>query len=195
VPALVLLVLLFGLPLGLFALAIEDQPAATAPTAADHTDVDRLRELFRRNDPRRFRPGERREVVFTERDMNLALRHGLARTERVQARVGLVSGAAEMAFTVRLPANPLGRFFNLTARVASGAEGLVVERCAAGRVSLPAWLVNPALRLLHRGLLEIENYRIATTAVHDVELRPGALRVDLVWHPELSERLRESGAR
>ena len=193
-PVLLVLLLLFGVPAGLVVLALEDEPAATAPVAAGPDDVGRLRDLARENDPRRFRSGEPRTVVVSERDLNLALAHALRRTAFLAARLGLDAGAADVALTLRMPENPLGRYLNVTGRLAADGGGLAVERASIGRIPVPAALADPLARLAHRALLFSDDYRAVSDAVRSIDLDPETMRVSLVWDETMSGRLRSSGS-
>ncbi len=196
---LLVLVLLVLLPGVLVVLAIEHQPAPRLAPALTVADLDRVKNLLRSNDPRWLRAGQRREVIISQRDMDLALHHLLARLRQapVQAAdIELGDQSAWLQLGLAVPAGPLGNGLNLAVRVAARDGQLALAAARVGRIPIPGWLAQMALTVIEpragqAALIATIRELYATTSGWSIE--PHGVRFSFVARPDLAWRLESRG--
>ncbi len=193
------LALLVLLPLALLVLAIEHAPEAGVPPRITVADLERAKQLLKAYDPRQLAPGETREVAISQRDMDLALPHLVARLRRAPVRavsIELGERAAWLQLGLAVPATALGNAVNIGVRMASHEGKLAVTGARVGRIPVPGWLAQAALglvepRLGHPALIATVRELYATTSAWSI--RPQEVRFTMVARPDLAHRLEARG--
>ena len=173
---------------------IEQRPLVEAAPSAQQDDVERIKSLLYAHDPRYLQSGEVRTITVSGRDLNIALRSLLPLPERQRARVTLQNELGIIHYSLKLPANPLGAYFNLALAVGTSGSELDVQWISAGTLRIPGWAVAPVVavgeHLLERRLLE---YRAAHEALQEISLRPEELAVTYRWDAALMEQIEKRG--
>ncbi len=196
-PRLLLLLLPFlvlGLPALLLVTAVQQEPLVAQDDSMRHEDVGRIKELLEQNDPRDLRDGETRRVEISARDINLLLNQAVSHAKHQALSVKLNPGRVDLDYSLALPANPLGQFLNLSARLEQSGSHLALDRLQFGDTRLPGWLFGPLLTVIDHYLSSrFTEYRDAMTAVQEISVQPQALQIVYEWQAGLAERLQATG--
>jgi len=111
-------------------------------------DVRRAKDLFARYDPRRMKPEEMTAINATAGELNTVIGATLSGLKHVRSHV--IVDRAEVVIDVTLelplPLNPLGRFVNLRAGIATSDHGLDISQFAVGALVFPPQILKPLLR-------------------------------------------------
>ncbi len=150
-----LLVLLFALPLGIllfFAfLAVQNEPLVVETSVPTVESAQRARKLAADVLHTLNSQGESASVAASEDDLNalMTLVHRGAPT--ISGRVTVRPWLLSAGMSVRLPANPLGKYLNVQGELLPDQRGLNIDSMKIGRVDLP----RPLARVLLRGILNL----------------------------------------
>ncbi len=178
---------------------IQSQPAVTAGKKLDYEDVARVRQLIRKNDPRRLKPGDIRNISVTERDLNLFLNYALSQPsgkQKAYAQVNLYQNSLSTEFTYQLPNNPFGDYLNISTALVPMSNRLVVNKLTIGALRIPGWLVNFIVRLAHKLFLNYEQYKNLielADSIKDIQLADNSVSVVYQWQPEVIKNLHAQG--
>ena len=180
-----LLALACALPLvgaGLAALAVSAQPTLPAPARMGGNDFGQVLSLFKRNDPRRARPGTLQAATLGERDLELLLAQGARRLGTdLRAKVALGQGLASLQASVALPTNPFGPWLNLQASLRQTSGLPEVASLRVGAVPVPGWLANWALGRVLASQLPGAQTALALRMVKQVNFVPQWAAVTYAW--------------
>jgi hypothetical protein len=171
-------------------LALADRPTVDRPVAFTPADIERARRIVDQHDSRTMRAGTLRTISLTQEDADLALNYLASRYANGKTRVVLTQGAAAISASIELPANPLGRYLNVSTALRETSALPVVDALRIGRLPVPAWLAN---FLLERAVLLLgtrEDYRIASDIVRQVSISGDRLSVTYVWQANLPDRIK-----
>ncbi|MCZ6829895.1 MAG: hypothetical protein O7F73_09980 [Gammaproteobacteria bacterium] len=187
-------ILLLSAPVLLLLLAVQPLPLVKESGSVEHGDVGRARELLQRHDPRDLEDGEIRPVTVAERDLNLMLGALLPPAAGQRTAVDLDEGSASFYYSLLLPENPVGKYFNLSTHLVQQGDGMRLQSVQFGDTVLPGWLLNPAVLAGDRYLKNrFEEYRGAMAALHEVQLLEDAVHVVYQWDAELAQQIEERG--
>jgi hypothetical protein len=184
---------LVAAPVILIGLGLESYPLVTPTQGLSLRDVDRIKYLLKRNDPRNLRAGEIKTLSISERDLNLLVSYSLSHMNRLDTRIDLHPGSLSAHLTVSLPENPIGSYLNVSVLLSQVSDSLRVEDVQIGRLMMPAWLVNSLLQYLHRFLLRYEEYHDVIKTVNGFRLTENKLLVVYQWQPALARQIRTKG--
>ena len=111
-------------------------------------DVRRAQDLFARYDPRRMKPEEMTAINATAGELNTVIGATLSGLEHVRSHVIVDRAEVVIDATLELPLplNPLGRFVNLRAGIATSDHGLDISQFAVGALVFPPQILKPLLR-------------------------------------------------
>ncbi|MEH6636734.1 MAG: hypothetical protein V7700_14505 [Halioglobus sp.] len=173
---------------------LESRPLVEAAPTVQQDDVERIKSLLYAHDPRGLRDGEVRTITVSQRDLNIALRSLLPLPQRQRAQVSLQDNLGALNYTLQLPANSLGAYFNLALALGISGSELDVLWINAGTFRIPGWAVTPLVavgeHLLERRFAE---YRAAREALQEISLRPGEIAVTYRWDAALVEQIEQRG--
>ena len=190
---LLLTLLVLALPFALAGavfFALEDRPLVARPAALGPAQIERAKRILDDNDPRRSKAGAQRTVSFSQQDLDLLANYFASRYARGGAQIALRPGAATVAATAELPANPAGRFLNVRTTLRDTGTLPRLEGVTVGRLPLPDWLANALLDRAWAKLRENEDVRAAAAAVKKVGIAEGRLELTFEWRADLPDRLR-----
>jgi len=194
-----LIIVILGIPVLFFLFGIQSHPLVTTGKKLDYEAVARVKQLMRKNDPRKLRAGEVRNLTVTERDLNLFLDYALSRTpgdQKLYARVNLFQDYADVQFTLLLPQNPLGKFLNVATSIKPETDHVLVQRLKIGALRIPGWMANSVATLGHKFLLRYEQYRNLIELAHsikNIQIANNAIAVIYQWQPEVIKKIRKQG--
>jgi hypothetical protein len=183
-----LLVALIVAPFVLAFLAIDDHALLTDVPELSSADVFRAKEVLKRSDPRSLADGATATLELPERDLDLVLAYALSRLELGVSRVTLADGAADLAMTLALPDNPIGRYLNVSTRVtAAGQRNLSLDYLKLGRVRIPGWIATWGARQTGKLLRRNDLFDDVWAALDAVEIHPAYASLQYRWQRGLAE--------
>jgi uncharacterized protein YfiM (DUF2279 family) len=157
-------------------------------------DVERIKALLYQHDPRDLRDGETRTLTVSERDLNLGLDAVLPLPQWQRSGLALSNGLGTVNYSLKLPANPLGAYFNLSVSVREEAGELALEHAQVGELNLPGWSLAPLVFFADRALKNrFVEYKGAREALQQVSLQPGEVSVTYEWDKQLAKQLEQRG--
>ncbi len=166
-------------------LMLDSAPAIEPPAALHHADLAGIKSLFQKHDPRRQTPNVVQSIRLDEADLNRLLNYAveLRRVSGIAAE--LTPGLATLSATLTVPANPFGRYLNISAEVAEAPDGIQIQSLQLGSLPLPGALANWAARQLHALLRRDDTYAAMADAFSQVSFEENQATLDYRWHPEL----------
>ncbi len=182
-------VLALGLAAVALALAWESAPRIRGVPVSRAQPLLQLRELARRNDPRRARPGQLYVVHASPAELELLVGHAAAALGgAAQARLG--DGRLTVDASLPLRALPGGGWANLHVAFADGATLPDIESLAVGRLVLPSWAARPLVELLARVVDPGggDNPPLRSLA-RGVRLTPERAQLVYEWRADVPQRL------
>jgi len=128
-------------------------------------------------------------IQLDESELNRVLNYAveLPRVSGIAAE--LTPGLATINATLSVPANPFGRYLNVTAEVAEAPGGIQIQSLQLGSLPLPGALADWVARLFHHQLLRDQTYAAMADAFSRVEFGENQATLDYRWNPELLTRL------
>lgn len=191
----ILVLLVVGTPLaivGLFAAALEDQPALVRKVEITPEQTERAKRLLKSHDPRAMPAGVVRTFSVSADDLDLGLNF-LVSQRGGASKTALSAGAAMIWLTMPVPNNPFGTYVNVEAVIHQTAGWPEFDRLRIGRVVVPGFAAN---WLLQRTLIRLEETAHvdvpATDVLKSVRMEPGFVQVEYQWREDLPERLRSA---
>lgn len=186
--------LVMGLLLGLAAavyFAVDRQPLVTTQVHFTPEHIARAKLLFTRNDPRQLRQGEVRTITVSQEDLDLALNYAASRLGQGAASAVLQDGAVTVRLSVKLPSNPLGNYFNLTAVLVDAQDLPRLDELRLGHLPIPRKLAEWVLRQsVARTPGSAEYVSALRQVLKQVVLRKNQLQVVYQWNDQLPDQLR-----
>lgn len=171
-------------------LAIDNDPLIERRAALSAEQVGRAKRLLDRNDPRHLRHGERRAMVLNQEDVDAAVNYVVHQAVGGSARIVLQPGFADLALTVPLPSNPLGRYANVRLEVMETGRLPRLQSLSIGKLSLPGPVRDIILvHGLKRAGLE-DKAAILARMIPQVSFGPHSMRVLYEWQDGAAERLK-----
>jgi len=189
----VLLSLLAGLVV-LPWLLLDSAPAIEPPSEFRRTDLAWVKSLFQKHDPRRQTPDMVHSIQLDEAELNRLLNYAVELQQVSGISAELTPGLATLTATLAVPANPYGRYLNLTAEVAEVPGGIRIQSLRLGSLPLPGVLADWMARLTHRWLLRDETYATLADAFAQISFDENLATLDYQWHPELLLQIERKSA-
>ena len=175
-------------------LILENKPAIEPPAEFHRTDLAWIKSLFQKHDPRSQTPDMVYSIQLDETELNRLLNYAveLHRVSGIAAE--LTPGLATLTATLTMPANPFGRFLNITADVADVPGGIRIQSLQLGNLPLPGFLADWTARLVHTWLRRDPTYAALVDAFSRVSFRENQATLDYRWQPELLTRIERKSA-
>jgi len=146
--AVLFLILLSGVAgLGYLAVqSIEDSPLVTEQSTIANTEqARRVKNLMQRFEAGARTNKSRAELSVTEQDLEGLLAFAARGVPNARADAQISERGLEARLTIELPANPIGRYFNLSFGLLPSEQGLVLSHFSLGGASLPPDLLLPVI--------------------------------------------------
>ncbi len=181
--------LLLTLGLGL-ALSLQRLPLLAVAAELQPTDIKQAKDFLRRNDPRQLETGAPRLLNLREKELNLMLGQAAKLYARAAVRVQLRPGSAMLLASYPLP--KLGAWINVDAELQDSSGLPEFTRLHIGRLPVPAWLANLALRAALQRLPAALEMHWAEDMVERVGFGAELLQVKYRWHKDSMARVMSS---
>lgn len=146
--AIFLLILLSGVAgLGYLAFVVlEKTPLVTNRSAvATSQHAERVKYLIERYQAGATQGGSEAELRVTERDLESLLAFAARGVPAARADAQISAQGLEARMTIGLPANPLGRYLNLSFGLLPSEQGVLLRHVTIGGASFPPGLLLPLL--------------------------------------------------
>ncbi len=170
--------------------AIEGQPNTPAAPVVSEADLTRAMLLMQAHDPRDQLPGITRLLALNERDLALLMAQVSRRLGPARTQARLHAGSARLQASLALPPNPFGAWLNLELLLSQRATGVPgIDRLRLGHLSLPGWLVAPALTPVVTLLGLQAQSHAGLRVISHVALAPGVLMLAYAWPDDLQTTL------
>jgi hypothetical protein len=167
-------------------------PLLTINSAVSATDIERVKRLVERHDPRKAREGVMRAIVLSQQDIDLLFNYTANHFRKASTRVVLQPGAAVVQASLEVPESPFGRWLNVEARLRE-TDGLpFIDHLKIGGLPVPDFFAGLALRSLMGQLNSTDQGRIASDMVKRVALYEGRVQVVYEWRDDIPDRVRAS---
>ena len=124
---------------------LEDTPMVTESAEVSVRDIQSAKDFLKQYDPRNLPDGRITTITANQGQINTALAAALSAVPQFKARIvpsrfGLLAAITGEA---PLPANPFGRYLNISMLVESSTEGLKIGRLSIGEIEIPTVIVRP----------------------------------------------------
>ncbi|MCV2370675.1 hypothetical protein [Roseateles oligotrophus] len=193
--------ILLGLSLGILLLlgsvvALSLQATALIAVAPElrPADIKQAKDFLRRNDPRQLDSDAQRLLNLREQELNLMLGQAAKLYAHAAAQVQLRPGRA--VFRASFPLPKLAVWLNIDAELQDGDGMPEITRLRIGRLPVPAWLANLAMRRAVQQLPAALDLQLAEASVLDMVERVGfgaeLLHVKYRWKKDSMERVMSS---
>jgi hypothetical protein len=128
-------------------------------------------------------------IQLDESELNRVLNYAveLPRVSGIAAE--LTPGLATLNATLTVPANPFGRYLNITAEVAEAPGGIHIQSLQLGDLPLPGALADWIARRFHQRFLQDQTYAAMADAFSRVKFDENQATLDYRWNPQLLTRL------
>jgi len=191
---LLLVALFIATPLALLlliaCLAVEDEPLVVESSVPTVESALRARNLAKAVLDTLNSRRETAAISASEDDLNALMTLVRRGAPGVSGRVRVKPWLLSVKASVRLPANPLGRYLNLQGEVLPDPRGLNIDTMQIGRLELPRRLTQALLRgILNFGLGNGEGTALLSS-VRSVSFSGTSVTVVLGSVPQLKERLK-----
>jgi hypothetical protein len=187
------LLLALVLPAAVLIAGLEAEPLVPLKVKTTPEDVARAKALVKQSDPRGRSAGELRTLELQERDVAFVLDYVAGQLLPAAATVDLHSAGATVSLSVRIPENPLGRYFNLVVEVAQVAGGLEVEGLRFGDYAVPRVFAKGVGWLAREAVARDDTARALLASVNGFRITDDRLVLVYQWQPDLLDRAKSKG--
>lgn len=187
---LLLLVLAAG---GLFLAALEAQPLVARSATISPLSIAQARWLLQRNDPRRLRQGDLRQVAIPASLLDESANYAATRFLRGRAAFTLGEDGAELRYTLQLPDLPWGeRSLNLRLGLVEQEGSPAIATLRLGQLPVPPALAESLLGIAVRLAGREREWQLGRKAIQNVSFQNAAQRVIVTyaWEPALLDSAR-----
>jgi hypothetical protein len=185
-----LLITPLGLLLLLACLVVEREPLIVETAVPTVDSALRARNLARNVLDTLNSQQERAAITASEDDLNALMTLVGRGEQRFAGRVRVTPGIMFVRVSVRLPANPLGRYLNLRGELLPDERGLNINLVKIGKLGFPRALSTALLKgLLNLGLGNSEGSALMAS-VQSLALTRDTVTLNLRSVPQLKERLK-----
>jgi hypothetical protein len=175
-------------------LMLDEAPAIEPPSEFRRTDLAWVKALFQKHDPRHQTPDVIQTIQLDEAELNRLLNYAVELRQVSGIAAELTPGLATLTATLTVPANPFGRYLNISAEVAEAPGGIRIQGLQLGSLPLPGLVADWTARLAHRWLRRDETYATLADAFSQVNFDENQATLDYRWHPELLTQLERKSA-
>jgi hypothetical protein len=197
--ALLFLAGLIVFPVILLFFVMEDTALVSRHQRFSLDNVQRVRTLINANTPAKVNKRQISTITLPEKDLDLLLNYGILHGlgyERLFTEIELPDDRIRLSVTFDLPATPLGRYLNFFISLKKNGALMDIEGLKAGRLSVPAIFIHPALGAMNHVLSYSGLYADLTRHAHrikDIAIEKGRLTLVYEWDPEALGLIHEKG--
>ncbi len=182
-----LLSLLLGLAGGLF-LCVDNQPLLVNRATMTAENIERAKQVFTQNDPRRLRTGSIVKVRLEQDDLTLALNYFANQYANAVAGLQIEAGQILIKSTLNLPENPFGKFLNVQVALQQTDNLPQISYLQLGKLKLPALVAE---LIFKSGLSIVQpslDFQTLIDQVRRVRFEHRRLMITYQWQTNLPEK-------
>ena len=157
-------------------------------------DVKKAREILARHDPRKLRSGSVNRLKLDEQSLSLLGTYGLQSLDPILASSGMLAKLQDnnmlLSFSIRLPDNPLGSYFNTQFALSKLNNRLVLRDLIIGNLAVPDWLAGHIPTVAEKSLSQSEIWQMGQAALVDYSFSSRELIIDYRWQSEWEQLAR-----
>lgn len=187
--------LLFGVPLLLAVMAVENGPLVIETSVPTVDSAQRAKSLAKAVLGALNGQRKTTSIAASEEELNAVMTLIRRGVPRVAARAGVRPGGLALQASFRLPSNPLGRYLNLQGVLLPGQGGIHLDSVKIGRVRLPRRPAQALLRGTLNQLLGNDEGTALLNSVQSLDISARTVTVNLRSVPELKARLKRLQAK
>lgn len=195
---------LFGVLLGIAAVSSLEN-AALVSQQAELTSPERMRvqHFIQQNNPLSIKAGEQTSIEISQQDLNLLLNYVARKApgafrKRINTRIVLLSGHANIMLSIHLPDSLTGKYINISMQIESKNDRsitlspvLELQSLKIGNINLPSVLASPLALYMHKQLKDnIVEYELIADSVKRFELHDNKMNVYHVWNKHTVENIK-----
>ena len=132
--------------MGMLMLVVENEPIVHGRTEMTPERIARGKRVFELNDPSRLKSGSIAIASLDQADLNLAINYFANQYLNGGARLKIDQGRAVIEGTLKLPANPLGRYLNLKIELNQTDKLPQIDYMMLGKLWVPGVLANSVIK-------------------------------------------------
>ena len=170
-------------------LALQDQPLVTRGAEVTVLDVARAVRLLRAIDPRRQSGEGLRELVLSQREVELLLDQLSPRSLPAATRVTLQAQAARLQASLPLRGALQGRWANFDLGLRETAGLPEIDRLRVGGLRLPAFVGELAVRWALAYQIGPDEARLAREVLQGAAFAPDKLSLRYLWRAGTTDRI------
>lgn len=176
----------------LFLACTDGRPLVVRGPAIVPQTMAEAKQLFRANDPRRLREGERRRVAIPATLIDEGANHLANHFLDGRGAFSMGEESAEIRLTVPIPYLPVPRYINLRASFREAEGEPRIATASLGKLPLPPQLLEWALESALQASSHAAEWRLTRDAIRRLAFEPttGMVVIDYVWNTEILDRAR-----
>jgi uncharacterized protein YfiM (DUF2279 family) len=185
--------LLFALPIAMAAavyLAVESAPTINRAAEVTPASIERAKRILDQNNPRKLRPGARRTISVSEKDLDDAANYLARQYAGGGARIDLQRGSARLGASLRVPALPLAIYVNLQSELAESASLPRIDSLRIGQLPVPGWLAQWMIPRLLGAVIDEPDLRSFRDAIKKISIADDRVALTYEWQADLPDKLR-----
>jgi hypothetical protein len=175
---------------GVLIQVIENEPKLHGRADLTPERIAQGKHLFEENDPSRIKSGSIAKVTLGQEELDLAVNYLANQYAGSGARLDIHKGQLIIESTVKLPANPIGRFLNLKLKLKQTNKLPQIDTLMLGKLSVPVTLAD---WLLNYGLSKIQplaDWKTFAGIIKNVEFDHQRVIISYRWQNDLPAKLR-----
>lgn len=170
-------------------LMVDDEPALRGRADLTPERIAHGKRIFERNDPRRLKTGAIAQARLAQQDLDLAVNYAANQTLGGVASVEIDAGRALIEATLKLPANPVGRFLNLEIELKQTDQLPRIDHLTLGKLWIPGMLAEIALDKSITAAQPWADWQTLVTMIRHVKFEQGRMTVIYRWQDDLPGKL------
>lgn len=170
-------------------LVVEDKPMLRARPDITPEQIARGKIIFDQNDPRRLKDGSIAKANLDQKDLDLAVNYFVNQYFGGVAGLTIRQGRAVIKSTLKLPANPLGDYLNLTVELKQARSLPDIDHLMLGKLRIPGFLAQQLITNGYRLILPNADWQALQSLIEDVKFLDQRMIVTYKWHEKLPTKL------
>jgi len=194
-----LVVGILAFPLILVFSSIENKALVGQNQELSFDNVKKVKKLIHDGKPSYLRKRQIKQFSVAEQDLNILVSYGVSHVVKLEtlfSNIQLSDNKITTQMTLVLPANPVGKYINLTVTLKTLGTRLAVDHVKAGVLTLPGFFMNPAILLIDKYLIKSDIYeqiKENARSIKQIAVSDTHLNIIYEWNPNSLNKLHESG--
>lgn len=173
-------------------LSLQTNPLVSRAEPLSGNEITQVKNFIEKNNPAKFKAGEKRQLSISETEINLLSRYILSKSNgKARSKVRFFDNSLYLVASLEIPKNPIGQFINITTELQQDEDKLSIKALEIGDIAVPKFLADLILISTHRELgKHVPEYNIAINSVTSFKLRKNKAYAEYTWQPEVAKQLK-----